>query len=246
MKKFFLIFSIVFITGSHLFAEINYNVVVRGDNDILTYKDSLSKQVPAPAVFNEKLEKFLVKKLLEGELDAVQMYTYLQTFRITTPDSNYVFVSEIDEGSRGLQFYVFYFNVKQNLCSDYFNIDGYFMKNDEEGFNEWNGKLIEKPYIKFADLKGDGSYVILFRRRAHNGTWNAVETIVIKPENDLNLKKMFSFYSKELKLLERESLIKREIKSLKGNDVTLSASVYDPGTDGFIRNMDDETLLISN
>ena len=90
-----------------MFAGTDYNVTVREDNDILTYKDSLSKQVPALAVFNTMLEKSLNEKLMEGELDLVQMYKYLQTFRISTPDSSYVFVSEIDEGLHGLQFYVF-------------------------------------------------------------------------------------------------------------------------------------------
>ena len=37
---------------------------------------------------------------------------------------------------------------------------------------------------------------------------------------------MFSFYSKELKLLEKEYMIKREIKTLDGNNVTSFPSVF--------------------
>lgn len=244
--KFFKIKSILFLfflfsSAAFLLAGSDYSVIVRTDNDILTYKDSLSGQVPAPAVFNTKLKDFLIKKLMDGELDAVQMYHYMQTFRINAPDSNYVFVTEIDEGPRGLQFYLFYCDSKQNTCSDYVNIDGYFMKNDEEGFESWNGKLIDKPYISFKDVNNDGKPEIIFNRRSHNGnSWNAVETIVMKISNSAKLEKWFTYFSKELRGAEQNVLVKRILDKIDGDSLFFKLKSYDSKTGGFLRDLDDE------
>lgn len=241
----FVIIFCVLISGG-VFAGTDYMVTARDDNDIATFKDSTSKQFPTPEAFNAKLKSFLTKKLMDGELDAVQMYKYIQTFRITIPDSNFVFVTEVDEGPRGMQFYLFYFNRKQNLCSDFFNIDGYFMKNGEEGFSDWNGKLIDEPFINFKDIENDGAHEIIFNRRAHNGTWNAVETIVMKISKDVKIEKWFSYYSKELKGIDGEKMIKRTLKKAQGNNLIFGLSEYDYKTGRFLQAMTDETVTITN
>jgi len=241
---FAIIVCMVIVGGG--FAGTDYLVTARDDNDIATFKDSTSKQFPAPEAFSAKLKSFLAKKLMYGELDAVQMYKYMQTFRITTPDSNYIFVTEIDEGLRGMQFYLFYFNRKQNLCSDFLNIDGYFMKNNEEGFEDWNGRLVDEPFISFKDIENNGAYDIIFNRRAHNGTWNAVETIVMKISEDVKIEKWFSYYSKELKGIDGEKMIKRTLKKAEGNDLLFGISEYDYKTGRFLQAMTDETVTITN
>jgi len=241
-----ILFIICILAATELIAGSDYSVTIRDDNDISTYKDSVSKQEPAPVVVNTKLKEFLIQKLMDSELDAVQMYKYIQTFRISTPDSNYVFVAEIDEGPRGLQFYLFYFNQKRNMCSDYFNVNGYFMKNDEEGFKEWNGMLVDKPYISFKDVNNDGTNEIIFNRRAHNGTWNAVETIVIRILAELKIEKWFSYFSKELKGDDGETLVKRTLQKVEGNDFFLNAGAYNLKTGKFLGKMDDESYPITN
>jgi hypothetical protein len=102
--------------------------------------------------------------------------------------------------------------------------------------------MLERPIVIFADVDVDGTSELIFNRRAHNGTWNAVETIVYKL-SDLKIEKWFSFYSKELRDVGTETMFTRKIKSVKNGTVTLSVKALD--TTFHINNdMPDETITI--
>lgn len=224
--KLFFLFS-VFLLAPCLHAQNLNSVVARDDNDIVTFRDSVSGKETMPAALKTNIAGLISRVCKELSDDCDISSLYFQTFKINPGDGNVLYVTELNESLSGFQLYLCMYDAKKNNYSDFFQIDGTFMYNNEQGFESWNGRLIDKPYITFTDLDGDGRNEILFQRRAHNGTWNAVETIALKTDNDGNLKKYFSFYSKELKETGTETMEIRKIKSVNNNKVTLGVTERD-------------------
>ena len=233
----------VLLLAPRLHAQNLNSVVARDDNDIVTFRDSVSGKETMPAALKTNIAGLISKVCKELSDDCDMSGLYLQTFQINPSDGNVLYVTELKESLSGFQIYFCMYNAKRNNYSDFFQIDGTFMYNNEQGFDSWNGRLIDKPYITFADLDGDGKNETLFQRRAHNGTWNAVETIVLKTDDDGNLKKYFSFYSKELKETGTETMEMRKIKSVKKDKVTLSVTARDV-TFHIDNDMPDEIITI--
>lgn len=219
-------------------------VIVREDNDIVTFLDSVSSKETLPPVLKVNITNLISKRCKELAEDCDRNNIYFQTFKINSGDGNILYITELNEDLSGFQIYLCLYNSANDIYSDFFNIDGMFMYNNEEGFQSWNGRLIEKPYISFADLDKNGKKEILFQRRAHNGTWNAVETIALKPDDSGSLKKYFSFYSKELKGVGTETMTVRKIKSVINGTVTLGVT-SDDTTFHIGIEMPDETIKIS-
>jgi hypothetical protein len=239
----FIIFSIFSLISEAPAQNLN-NVVARDDNDIVTFRDSVSGKETMPAALKINIAGLIAKVCKELSDDCDMSGLYFQTFRINPGDGNILYVTELNESLSGFQIYLCMYDSKKNNYSDFFQIDGTFMYNNEQGFDSWNGRLIDKPYITFADLDGNGKIEILFQRRAHNGTWNAVETIALKTDDNGNLKKYFSFYSKELKETGTETIEIRKIKSIKKDKVTLSVTARDM-TFHIDNEAPDETITIA-
>lgn len=240
--KLCFIIASLFLCSSVLFTQNKYQFIQRADNDILTYADTVSQKQSAPDAYSKSLSRFLNERKKQVKTEAELPFKYMQTFRIKTPDSNSVFAAMIDEGSFGMRIFLFYYNKQTKACSEPVTINAAFMKNDEEGFEEWNGKMLERPLVSFTDVDVDGTSELIFNRRAHNGTWNAVETIVYKL-SDSKIEKWFSFYSKELKDTGTETMFTRKIKSVINAVVTLSVTALDT-TFHITSDMPDETITI--
>jgi hypothetical protein len=217
----------IFLLAQGLHAQNLNSVVARDDNDIVTFRDSVSGKETMPSALKTNIAGLIAKVCKELSDDCDMSGLYFQTFKIIRDDGYVLYVTELNESLSGFQIYLCIYDSKKNNYSDFLQIDGTFMYNNEQGFESWNGRMIDKPYITFADLDGDSKNEILFQRRAHNGTWNAVETIAIKTDEVGNLKKYFSFYSKELKETGTETMEIRKIKSVKNGKVALGVTERD-------------------
>jgi hypothetical protein len=116
------------------------------------------------------------------------------------------------------------------------------MKNSEEGIDT-KMKILEAPIVSFVDIDGDGKTEMLFKRRAHNGTWNAVETIILRLDQN-RITAWFKFNSREVSDGDITVLLRREIKELTAGKLVLTVNAYDIDSGRLVQAMSDETIEI--
>ncbi len=249
MNKLKYIIAVILFTGSIsiMYAGEIDSVIVRGDNDLLAYKDGTSPKEAMNEALNLAVT-WVVKDVCSQMKEACSDYKeiYLQTFKITSPKKESLFVIETYNPAYGLMFSLLYteegtykFPVSSPL------IMGKYMYNNEEMFKDWNGQLLEKPIISFRDIDSNGTYEVIFNCRLHFGKENTVETRVFRPVSRTEIREWFKYNSKEIiEVNGALRVIKRNIKKIESSKLTLSQDIYTFTDNKYLSSMDDMVIEV--
>ena len=179
---------IILCVNNYIFPQNWTNhVIVRNDNNYVSYKDTISLREETPPYIKSKIELFVSNI----ELDTAYDIEYQQDniiFKVSYSENIDLYIVK-NCLFANINYYFFCYNKIDNKLSDKpYRINGKWVENEESGFLI---KLLNTPLLVINNFADDKREIIL-KERVHNGnSYNAVISHYLEIDNKMNFKPLF-------------------------------------------------------
>jgi len=191
MKKIILtilISSIFLLTQSQNWLD---NVVLRADNNYVSYYDTISLREKTPENIKEKLKLYFEKYQMDTLIFFMEHLEYEKNniiFRISFSKNIDLYVVKYCSFNCIDYFFWGYDKWNDELSLNPYQINGKWIENNERGFIR---KLNTSPLL-FFDNNLENKYNIVLSERVHNGTsYNAIVNHYLLLDKDMNFNLLF-------------------------------------------------------
>lgn len=199
---FFNILLLSICQGQQNKMEGDLMVIVRVDNDFVTYTDTVSPREKLP----ENIKTYILKNL------GATGFKFDLIFKLTASKEIFLYVVKGTQQSQVLYYFFAYDHISKAISPKPEIINGKWMENNEEGFDK-KFKLLKGKQLSFANVLYQNNIEFSIKERVHNGNYyNAVLSKYYYIKKNLELCRIFCLEIVSVSPFENCS-IERSIKN---------------------------------